>query len=286
MSDATLAEFAVSLAPPALDKAEVSARRVRVEQALAASSLAVTAMFESGSWSHGTGVKAHSDVDYMAIASSRRPVYPSSALTTAKAALVGCDWKISSLGISSPVVAVTYYMPPNFEVAPAWYAGDAKGYRTFYISGRKDEWVLSAPSAHLAFVNVQNDRLSKKVKPLVRLLKGWKYNVDAPISSFYLEMRTTEHASGESTIVYDIDLRSVFRKIIYAEARDMNDPVGIVGRIPACSSEEKRRQSLGLARQALASLEIAKAAKDRGDAGAYCIAMRQVFGAEYPWPRW
>jgi hypothetical protein len=286
VSDATLVSFAASLPPPAYDRTEVGNRRVTIEKALRASSLAVTSMFESGSWSHGTGVKAHSDVDYMAVATGARPVYPSSALEAAKRALTGCDWKINSLRVSSPVVAVGYYSPPDFEVAPAWYYGGVKGFNVYYIGGRGDEWVYSAPSAHLAYVNAQNDRLNKGVKPLVRLLKAWKYNVGAPISSFYLEMRTTEHASGESSIVLDIDLRSVFGTIIRFEARNMNDPLGIVGTIPACSSTAKRQESLTLATQALSHLYVADSAKDRGDAAKYWTEMSAVFGRGYPWPSW
>ena len=244
-------------------------------------------MFESGSWSHGTGIKAKSDVDYMAVASGTRPALPSSALRTAKAAVEGCDWKITAVDISSPVVRITYYSGPRFEVAPCWYnLTTAEGYRVYWIAGRGDEWVLSSPQAHLDYVNEQNDRLKKKVKPLVRLLKAWKYNTGAPVSSFYLEMRAAKYAAGEQSIIYDIDLRAMLSAIVYAEVRDMNDPKAIVGRIPGCSSDANRRRTLNLMNGALSSLYTADAAKDRGDASAYWSAMYEVFGGDYPWPTW
>ncbi|MDQ3708746.1 MAG: hypothetical protein M3387_05485, partial [Actinomycetota bacterium] len=137
-------------------------------------------------------------------------------MTSAKAAVTGCDWKINSLAVSSPVVAVTYYSAPHFEIAPAWFKETKSGHSVYWIAGRGDEWILSAPGAHLAYVNRENDRLRKKVKPLVRLLKAWKYNVGAPVSSFYLQMRTAQYAAGESSIIYDIDLRTCFRRIINA----------------------------------------------------------------------
>lgn len=190
------------------------------------------------------------------------------------------------MAISSPVIQVTYYSPPHIEVAPAWHKGEVRGHNVFWIAGRGDEWVLSAPRAHLAFVNRQNDRLGKKVKPLVRLLKAWKSHARAPVSSFYLEMRAAEHASGESSILYNIDLRSIFRKMIGAEFRDMNDPEQIVGRIPACASEEKRRQTQRLASKALRDLERADEAEKRRDQSAYWSAMMDVFGTTFPWPDW
>ena len=73
---------------------------------------------ESGSWSHGTGIKKKSDVDYMSWCSGSRPEYPSSALRQAKDAISGCDWRITDLSVSSPVVKVEFATEPKFEIAP------------------------------------------------------------------------------------------------------------------------------------------------------------------------
>jgi hypothetical protein len=198
----------------------------------------------------------------------------------------GCDRKIRDVRVSSPVIGITYYNQPDFEVAPAWFKERIGGFDVYWIAGRRDEWVLSAPGAHLAYVSQQNDRLGKRVKPLIRLLKAWKHNVGAPVSSFYLEMRTAEYAADETSIVYDIDLRNVISSIVTAGARDMNDPAHIVGRIPACASGEKRRSTLSMLRTAITQLEIAEAAKTAGDRSTYWLAMRNVFGSDYPWPTW
>tara|TARA_R110002073_G_scaffold186392_1_gene344966 strand:+ start:2074 stop:2931 length:858 start_codon:yes stop_codon:yes gene_type:complete len=278
--------FAQSLAPALYDKQEVSQRRGKAESALKESSLKVHHLFESGSWTHGTSVAGRSDVDYMAWAIASRPALPSSALRSAKAAVEGCDWKITSVQVDSPAVAVTYYSEPNFDIVPAWYRDEVRGFNVFWIPGRGDEWILSAPAAHVAYVNRQNDRLSKKVKPLVRLLKAWKYHVNASVSSFYMEMRTAEYVAGETSIIFAIDLRSTFRKMIAEEVRGMNDPEGIVGRIPACSSDEKRRQTLASMQTALANLERAEAAEKQGDKSSYWGAMFGVFGKDFPWPDW
>ena len=286
MSDSTLDAFAATLAPTQYDKTEASTRRVNVQEALRKSTLNVTSMFESGSWSHGTAIKAKTDVDYMAVATGTKPTYPSSALTSAKTAMTGCDWKIIGVSASSPVVKVTYNSQPHFEIAPVWFKETKTGHAVYWIAGRGDEWVLSAPAAHLAYVNRENDRLSKRVKPLIRLLKAWKSHVGAPVSSFYMEMRAVEHSAGEMTIYYYFDLRSCFRKMINAEVRDMNDPEGIVGRIPACSSDDERRQTVQMMKTACSNLERAEDARSRNDKNAYAAAMRQVFGVGYPYPTW
>jgi Second Messenger Oligonucleotide or Dinucleotide Synthetase domain len=286
MSTEPLEAFIRSLVPPQRDRSEVAARKATLERALEQSPLDAGYLFESGSWTHGTGIAGKSDVDYMAWASSPRPLRPSSALRSLEAAVEFCDWKIDSTRISSPVVAVTYESIPHFEVVPAWYKEEIRSYNVFWIPGRSDEWVLSAPQAHLAYVSDQNDRLDKRVKPLVRLLKAWKRHVGAPVSSFYLEMRTAQYASRESSIIYDMDLLSIFDKLLDDQCRDMNDPQGLVGRIPACSSEEKRRTAVKLAHEAGLSCLAADRARTAGNAGDYWEAMYDLFGEDFPWPAW
>lgn len=223
MSDPTLDAFASSLVPPALDRTTVSERRTAIEAAVKANTASV-GLVESGSWSHGTSLKGYSDVDYMSfIPGTSRPVLPSTALSGLKQAVTGAHWAITELRISSPTVKITFYQPPHFEIVPAYYKGEEQEIAVFRIPGPSDEWIESIPIAHNAFVSDVNDRLGKKVKPLVRLVKAWKYNKGVPVSSFYLEMRTVKYASGESSIIYDIDLRAVFNQLIAAEMRSMND---------------------------------------------------------------
>ncbi len=152
MSDPTLSEYANSLAPAAYDRNLASIRRKAVETALAASSLRVGSMFESGSWTHGTAISAKSDVDYMAIARGTQPRWSSSALETAKIAVKGSYKYFVDVRVSSPVVAIEFTMPPHFEVAPAWFKERIRGFDVYQIAGRSDEWVLSAPGAHLDYV--------------------------------------------------------------------------------------------------------------------------------------
>lgn len=286
MSDATLDAFIGSLTPPSLDRTTVSQRRKILEDAVTASTSCVS-FSESGSWSHGTSIGGHSDVDYMAyIPDYARPILPSTALSNLKDAISGSHWSITGLRISSPTVKVTFYQPPNFEVVPAYYNREQRGISVFRIPGPGDEWVESIPVGHNSYVNEVNDRLGKKLKPRVRLVKAWKYEQEVPVSSFYLEMRTASYASGESSIIYDIDLRAVFRRLVAGEMRAMNDPLGIVSRIPATSSDANRLSALRAVEKASGHLEEADAARTAGDASRYWSNMAAVFGYRYPYPSW
>jgi hypothetical protein len=287
MSDPTLDAFASSLTPAPFDRTTVSDRRKIIEDKVTAETSSV-GFIESGSWSHGTSIKGHSDVDYMSlIPESARPVLPSTALSRLRDTIAGAHWSIAGTRISSPTVKVSFYQPPNFEIVPAYYKGEQEGIRVFRIPGPGDQWTESIPIAHNAFVDEVNDRLGKKVKTLVRLVKAWKYQQDVPVSSFYLEMRTVKYASNESCIIYDIDLRRVFAELISAEMRGMNDPLGIVPRIPATSSEANRIIALRQAGAALGHLEAAAAAQTAGNQSDYWSNMTEVFGhINYPYPVW
>lgn len=286
MSD-PLDEFLATLVPPPYDRATASRRREAIEHLLSSSKVSSEYMFESGSWTHGTGIASKSDVDYMAWSSRTRLRLPSSALATLQGTIDNTSTlEVYRVRTRTPVVSVEFFTGPHFEIAPAYYQRSVDDVDVFWIPGRDDEWVLSAPKAHLAYVNEQNDRLGKRVKPLVRLMKAWKYHTSAPVSSFYLEMRVAEYAAGESSIVYDIDLPAVFREMVHVGARAMNDPEGLVGRIPACASEEKRRRTLALMRDAVGNLDRADAARTRGDKNDYWSNMYEVFGGDFPWPSW
>src|SRR5690606_29147008 len=102
----------------------------------------------------------------------------------------------------------------------------------------------SSPQAHNAYVKREDERLGYKLKPLIRLVKAWKFYNNVPISSFYLELRTTKYAEGESSIVYDIDLKRVMKILYDNDLPSIQDPMGISGYVKACSTDAKREEAL------------------------------------------
>lgn len=280
-----LAAFASSLTTPAPDRSVVAVRRAEVVERLAPTG--VWDFFESGSFGHGTALPVHSDVDYMARTDlDRQPTLPSTALRRVKEALQG-SVLVRSVRVSSPAVKVEFWSGPKFEVAPAFFHGlSGGGDDVFKIAGPNEEWVLSSPAAHNRWVSGHNDRLGEKAKPLIRLLKAWKYYTGAPVSSTYLELRTAAYLAGENCVVYWVDLERMFSRMISAELAAMNDPLRIVTRIRACSSEENRRSALSMMRSAQASLDRARAAEQAENAHDYWWHMADVFGTGFPYPHW
>ncbi len=278
-----LPDYAKRLVPADYDRSTVAGRKDQLTGALSQAGIEIVSSFEAGSFSHGTAVKDRSDVDLMIwVKIVQQPLLPSSALSTFKLALSTLGVRL--LSISSPTVRVEFWTPPHFELVPSFYSSTVSDVSVYEIPGRRDEWVLSAPRAHNLLVNQQNERLYMKLKPLVRLLKAWKYYVQAPLSSFYLEMRATEYALGESVILYYIDLPRVLRRIVGGDVADMNDPAGITGRIPACSSDEKRRTTKLWMQSAIMNLDAAEAQRQAGDRSGYWTNMAAVFGNDFPYP--
>lgn len=279
-----LSEYASAVTPKPPDRSVVAARRAEMEGALTKSGFRDAFVNESGSFRHGTGVRAHSDVDYIVWTIGPRPTLPGTQLTALRDTLYVNMYSASRATVSSPTVRVEFAGPPYFEVVPAWWSHDVNGDEVFYIPGPGDEWVKSIPKAHNRYVSDINDTHGKKVKQLIRLLKAWKYHVGAPVSSFYLEIRTARYAKGEATILYRADLRIVMGRILNEEVRDLNDPLGLVGRIPGCASDAKRATTKRLLHEAVEALDEADEAYSADDKTGYWIAMSRLFGTDFPWP--
>ncbi len=143
-------------------------------------------------------------------------------------------------------------------------------------------WKRSSPDAHNAYVRSIDQKLGGKVKPLIRFIKAWKYYLNVPISSFYLELRVTRYAEGESSIVYDIDVAEVFSLLHRIGLSKMQDPMGISDYISACSTQAKLDNALSKLSTALSRAEKAIAAKGKGDIWSAFYWWNLVYDCNFP----
>lgn len=207
--------------------------------------------FETGSFGNATGVRHFSDTDYFAVMPSAK-VYGDSAYTLRKVkeALQETFWRTEGIVVNTPAVKIPFgnYASETLEVTPCTFNGlvdTPVGSKSSYdISNYEGGWMKSSPQAHNAYVKREDERLGYKLKPLIRLIKAWKFYNNVSISSFYLELRTTKYAEGESSIIYDIDIKK-FMKILYdSDLPNIQDPMGISGYVKACSTDAKREDAL------------------------------------------
>ncbi|GAB3121930.1 hypothetical protein GCM10027160_39960 [Streptomyces calidiresistens] len=276
-------EFLKKKTPKEWEREEVSQCRKRIHDVLDRR-YGVYSFFQSGSFSNGTGISQKSDVDYFArLPLDRKTEYPSSLLESMKEALRENLWEASRVWISRPTVSIDFNrLVTQYEVTPAFYERLGRGSNeVFLIPGPGNTWRESSPRAHLNYVHDSNLKHGGKVKGLARLLKAWKYEHDVPISSFYLEMRAAQYGASKDSIFYPPALCDLVRSIINYEARSMNDPMGLVNRITACSSEQNRSTTLRKMKNHLPLLESAYEEWTK-DNWMSSQRYRTVFGPDFP----
>lgn len=208
-------------------------------------------LFETGSFGNGTGVRHYSDTDYFAICPGTK-LWGDSAYTLRKFkdALQVSFPRTAGIEVKSPAVQIPFgtYKSETMEITPATRnglvstpVGDKYSYD---IPDYQGGWMQSSPGAHNEYVNRQNNRLGGMLKPLIKMVKAWKFYNSVPITSFYLELRVTKYAEGEDSIVYDIDLKRIMDMFNDNDLASIRDPMGISGMVPACRTAAKKEIAL------------------------------------------
>ena len=207
--------------------------------------------FETGSFGNETGVRHFSDTDYFAVLPTKNVSIDSSyTLRKIKEAFQRTFWRTEGIKVNTPAVVIPFgdYASETLEITPCTFNGTINtpvGIMGYYDIPNYDcGWMKSSPQAHNAYVKKENDRLGYKLKPLIRLIKAWKFYNNVPISSFYLELRTTKYAESESSIIYDIDVKRVMKMLYDNDLASIQDPMGISGYVKACSTDAKKTEAL------------------------------------------
>lgn len=226
--------------------------------------------FETGSFGHGTGVRHYSDTDYFAVCRTAKLKRNSAdTLREVKTALQSTFWNTSGIEVRTPAVRIPFgkYKSENLEVTPCDYQGLIEtplGKKATYdIPAYDCSWMQSSPEAHNAYVKQQDERLSGKLKPLIQLVKAWKFYNNVPIRSFYLELRVTKYAEGEKFIIYDMDMKRIMKLLNDNELASIRDPMGISGFIDASSTDVKKQDALSKLSTGLSRAEKAVEQRDK-----------------------
>ena len=261
-------DFLKTLTPTAGESQAAKNHRASIKACLD-SNFNMTRFFRTGSFGNGTSISGYSDVDYFAeIPTDKLKNNSTTTLGEIRDALKQ-RFPNTGVRVSCPAVLVPFGTDAkeSTEVTPADYIEDTEedGYRIYDIPNCSEGWIRSSPSAHNAYVREVDEDLSYKVKPLIRFIKAWKYYRNVPISSFYLELRVAKYAEGESSIVYDIDVKDVFSHLDNIDLARMQDPRGISGYISPCSTQTQLDDAKSKLATALARAQKARDAEVRGD---------------------
>ena len=260
-------DFLTKLKPTSTESTAAKNHRASIKACLE-SNFGMTRFFQSGSFGNGTSISGYSDVDYFAQIPTKN--LNTNSTTTLRKVRNVLDTRFPDTGVrvSCPAVVVPFGTDAkeSTEVTSADYIKVTEDkYKVYEIPDCSDGWMRSSPDAHNAYVREVDSDLSNKVKPLIRFIKAWKYYQDVPISSFYLELRVAKYAEGESSIVYDLDVKRVFSHLDSISLRDMQDPKRISGYISPCSTDTKLAVAKSKLSTALTRAQKACDAKDEGD---------------------
>ena len=248
--------------------------------------MTVNSFFETGSFSHGTGIRGRSDIDAFVSIGNTKPTSSYTALNWVKDAL-SQRFPSTTVRIRRPAVVVEFgggY--ETWEVIPAFLTGRGGTDQLVYdIPGPStgSAWIDSAPKEHVKYVNECNRKPHVgDAKDLARLIKAWKYYRNVPISSFYLEMRCAQHVATQTNYIHIWDVCQVLEKLDGHELAAMNDPKGASGRIHACSSESTREDALSKLSTAARRARSALDASSAGNADTAFYYLDLLFGGKFP----
>ena len=228
----TLESLIRTMTPDEAARTAAAKHRKEIEDWLT-SDLGIIRMRETGSWRHGTAIDRISDVDYFVSMRDGRPSFSSTALEALRSSL-SRGIQGAFVSIDRPAVRLRYFDDgPNVEITPAFYR-DTDDYDIPDPGGTG--WIRSNPAVHLEYVDRAQKETDGRAKGLIRLVKTWKSWNNVPLSSFYLEMRTAQYALGNKPIIFDWDLRDIFKGLANNGLREMNDPTNYGRRIATGTS--------------------------------------------------
>ena len=168
------------------------------------------------------------------------------------------------------------------EVTPANYIGTKNHFETYEIPNCSGSWNESSPDAHNTYVRTNDQRLSNKVKPLIRFIKAWKYFQNVPISSFYLELRIAKYSSEEVSIYYAIDVKRIFSHLNSVNLAKIRDPMGVSGLIAPCRSEAEMLTAKSKLSTALSRATKVRTAEEAGDIAEAFDWWNKLFAYNFP----
>lgn len=285
--DKAFEEFLQQLRATTTETQAAASHRSSIEAKLK-QAFGLTSFFRSGSFGNGTNIANYSDVDYFAVIPPKNLKRNSSLSLSAVAdALRERFPQTANIRVDAPGVRVPFGLDgaEACEIVPVDETGRTSlGFRQFDIPDGAGGWKFSAPESHNAYVSNIDKRHGGMVKPLIRFVKAWKFMRNAPIKSFYIEIRTAHYADGETLIDYGIDIARIFHLMLEDGLADYPDP-----RFPndgfllsACNTENQKLDALSklerAARWASEAFDHRQAGRPRSAFASWDL----VFNGEFP----
>lgn len=276
-------DFLAKLMPSATESQAVKNHRASIEACLT-KNFGLKRFVRIGSFGNGTSISGYSDVDYLACLPTDQLTQVSTSSLTKVRNVLDARFPNTGVNVSCPAVVVPFgtLKAETSEIVPADYVMESNNYKIYYLADCAGGWMKASPDAHNTYVRWVDDKLGGKVKPLIRFIKAWKFYRAVPISSFYVELRVAKYASEEKSIIYEYDVRNVFKLLWDCQLANMQDPMEVSGYITACRSDAARADALSKLQMAYTRAEKARVESDKGNiSDAFCW-WRLLYNEEFP----
>lgn len=229
--------FLQGLIPTDAQRTAAKTHRSSIESSIK-KKVTVSFFREIGSFSHGTGIRGHADVDLLVCIANAKPSSSDTALGWMSSALKA-TFPSTPVYVRRPAVMVDFAAgAERWEIVPAFLKGRSDGTLVYDIPAPGGDWMETAPTEHEAYVTEANQVAGAAggAKKLARLMKAWKYYNNVPVSSFYLEMRAAAHMKEQSSFIPVYDVCWLLEFLHGNGLASMNDPKRVTGRFNATSS--------------------------------------------------
>lgn len=240
--------------------------------------------WRTGSFGNGTSISAYSDVDYMASLPS--PSATSNSYYTLRKVRNSLDDRFPNTGvrIDCPAIVVPFgtLAKETTEVTPATFLRWNGNFPVYAIPDCNSGWMRASPDAHNDYVSAVDIHLNRKIKPLIRFIKAWKYYNNVPIFSFYLELRVSTYAVSEKSIVYSIDVDRILQRLAGNALQSVRDPMKISGVVYACRTQRQLDEALSRVKRAATRSGNARSEEARGNVRRAFEWWDKVFAGRFP----
>lgn len=284
----TLAEgfrdFLLTLTPSQAESGAAARHRASIEDCLKRN-FNLQRFFRTGSFGNGTSIYGFSDTDYFASIPANMLNQDSGVTLSRVRDALHTRFPTTGVRVNCPAIRAPLgtVAAATTEIVPADYVFDTEdGFKVYEIPDCRGGWMYSSPDAHNSYVRVVDRDLGRRVKPLIRFIKAWKYYRNVPISSFYLELQVATYAEGESYIDYDIDVYRVLLRLAESSLAPLEDPMGVSGYIQPCKTELQLNTARSKLSRALGRVQKAFEAKEAGDIRLTFEWWRQLYDNYFP----
>lgn len=276
-------DFLRNLTPSTGETTAATNHRASIQQCIK-SKFGLLRFWRTGSFGNGTSIRGYSDVDYMA--SIPRSGLHANSSTSLSALTAALDYRFpyTDVRTSCPATVVPFGTDASetTEVTPASFVRTTDGFRIYDIPDCSGGWRRASPDAHNDYVRESDNRLSNKVKPLIRFLKAWKYFQRVPISSFYLELRVAKYATEKGSIVYATDTNRVLALLTTVSLASIRDPMGVSGYVYPCRTNGQLLTTRSKLSTALTRAKKARAAERDGRLKEAFEWWNELFANKFP----